>query len=129
MAHIPSPTNPPNAPKKKKAVREPNSYRLQQIPTLVLPEEEEGEEKCEWRWLRDSGHVREKYLRFNPEDIEVLDDMDLLKDMCRLYNPLLHSSQPTNFYEASYIELMLNAIHERLAAINEMFNRLSLTAL
>ena len=110
MAHIPSPTNPPNAPKKK-PVREPNSYRLQQIPTLLLPVE------AEWRWLRDSGHVRKKYLLFNPEDIEEFDDIDLLKDMCHWYNPLLHPSQPTNIYEASYLELMLNAVHERLATV------------
>ena len=114
MAHIPSPANPPNTPKKKKPVREANTYRLQQIPTLLLPEEDE---KCEWRWLRDSGHVREKYLRFNPEDIEELDDIDLLQDMCHWYNPLLHPSQPTNIYEAFYLELMLNAVHERLATV------------
>ena len=117
MDHIPSPANPPNAPKKKKPVRETNTYRLQHIPTLLLPEEEEGVEKCEWRWLRDSGYVREKYLRFNPEDIEELDDIDLLQDICHWYNPLLHPSQPTNIYEASYLEFMLNAVHERLATV------------
>ena len=117
MAHIPSLRNPPNAPKKKKTVREPNAFRLQQVPSLLLPEEEENEEKCEWRWLRDSGNVREKFLRYNPEDVEQLNNIDSLQDMCMCYDPLLHSSQPQNLYEETYLKIMLTAAQNRLAVI------------
>lgn len=108
MSHIPSLANPPNAPKKK-STRVPKPYRLQRIPPLQLPGKEE--EKAGWCFLRDSGYVREKYLRYTPEDVEEIDDLDTLTDLLHWYNP---PSQPHNFYEACYLTLMLEAVRARL---------------
>ena len=61
--------------------------------------------------LAESGYVREKFLRFTPEDAEELDDIDSILHMRELYFP---SSQPRNHYEAVYIQLVREALEARL---------------
>ena len=103
MAHIPSLSNPPNAPDKKKAAPRRN---LGEIRRLQFEEEEQ----VSWRWLVERG-VCAKFLRYNPEDIKEIDDIDTLCDIKDLYMP---SSQPHNIYEHSYCQLMVDAVDEKL---------------
>lgn len=104
--------NLPQAPMKK-AVRKPlaeRRERLDKIPKLVFPDE--GKSRWpEWRLLAESGHVREKFLRLNPEDISEIDDIDTLEHYRVLYTS---ASQPRNLYEHAYIELIIAAINDRL---------------
>ena len=101
-------TNPPNAPKKKvprKSLAERRG-RLEKIPKLQFPEDEESR-WSDWRLLADSGYVREKFLRFTPEDAEEIDDFDALLRLRELYTP---ASQPRNLYEHAYVQLVQEAI-------------------
>ena len=105
--------NPPQAPKKK-AVRESLAQRrgrLDRIPKLVFPQEEKTFRLPEWRLLGESGHVREKFLRVNPDDIEEIDDWDSLMRLRELYTP---ASQPHNVFEHAYVQLVAEAIDNRM---------------
>ena len=106
--NIPSVNNPPNAPKKKKI-----SWRsrrgLENIPKLVFPEEPQT--KPYWRVLAESGFVRQKYLRYTPEDVAEIDCIDMLDTLREWYFP---ASQPHNDFEADYLQLVLDAVNNRL---------------
>ena len=102
MSHIPSLTNPPNAPKKKKPNRRQNQNRR-----LNLDEEDET---VSWKWLADRG-VRPKFLRYNPDDVEEIDDIDTLLHIRELYLP---PSQPQSLYEHSYCTLMVESVDSKL---------------
>ena len=91
MAHIPSLSNPPNAPKKS------NRLNLR-------------EEVLSRQWLLDRG-VRPKFLQYNPEDVVEIDDIDTLLYIRDLYMP---ASQPQNLYEESYCILMVELAEEKL---------------
>ena len=105
MSHIPSLTNPPNAPKKKK---KPNR-RQNQNRRLNLDEEDDVME-VSWKWLADRG-VRPKFLRYNPDDVEEIDDIDTLLHIRELYLP---PSQPQSLYEHSYCTLMVESVDSKL---------------
>ena len=83
---------------------------LSNIPKLVLPPDEPTPEK-EWRALAQSGYVRAKYLQWTPEDVHEMDCMDTLWWLREKYQPF---SQPQNCFEARYLELMINAVNDRL---------------
>ena len=100
--------NPPKAP--KATTRMPKPYKLERIPPFHLSKKED-EKKADWRYLRDCGWVRQKFLRYNPEDVEEIDDLDLLQNMLEWYNP---QSQPRNVFEHSYIDIMRDAVQKRL---------------
>ena len=103
--------NPPQAPKKRVGLAERRG-RLTNIPKLVFPhEEEEKPERPEWRTLADSGYVRIKFLRFTPEDVAEIDDIDRLMKICDWYFP---ASQPQNLFEATYIDLVREAAEAKL---------------
>ena len=103
-------TNPSNAPKKKKTVRTPlRERRLGQVPRLRL--EEETPREPEWRVLANTGYIREKYLRWTPEDVKEIDDLDMLETLRSYYTP---ASQPQNHFEVAYFDLMLEAVNNRL---------------
>ncbi len=67
-----------------------------------------------WRVLAESGEVRDKFLRYNPEDIEEIDDADTLVHLKKCYFP---SSQPHNNFEFALCELMHEAILNRLCLL------------
>ena len=94
---IPSLTNPPNAPKKRRQRRPPQ--RLFE------------ERKPEWQVLQESGWVRAKFLRYTPEDVKEIDDYDTLMTIRDLYFP---ASQPHNVFELTYCELVRDAIDAKL---------------
>lgn len=103
MNIIPSKSNPPNAPKKPKVSKK---FRLQDIPQLKLHEEEP-----EWRILACSGQIRAKYLRYDPDDVMEIDDIEMLEKLRNWYTP---SSQPHNYYEEAYFDLMIDAVNARI---------------
>ena len=132
MNTIPSLISPPNAPKKKGDKRR---YQLDRIPKLILPPSPPAAPKkaekrksydltpipLEWdapseeaRWLAESGHVRTKYLRYDPEDVAMETDCDHLNNLWRWYFP---ASQPLNFYEECYLQIMRDAILTRLSQL------------
>ena len=94
---IPSLDNPPNAPRKRHTVSRFNV-------------ETEKDEEVSWRWLAERG-VRAKFLRYNPEDIDEIDDMDTLLVLKNFYSP---SSQPYNIYEHSYCVLIRDAVERKM---------------
>lgn len=106
--------NPPQAPRKKASLSERRG-RLHLIPKLVLPstegEEEKKNERPHWRLLQQSGYVREKYLRYTPEDVAEIDDIDTLINIREWYFP---ASQPRNLFEQTYIDLVREAAEEKL---------------
>ena len=101
---IPSLMNPPNAPKKKTLRR---SYKTEDIPKLIFP----NEEKMEYTFLASSGRVRQKFMTFTPKDVMDCHDKEWILDIQNLYTP---SGQPHNVYEEAYCEMMRNACQERL---------------
>jgi hypothetical protein len=105
----PSLANPPNAPKKPSLFKRRRGM-LSNIPKLVLPEDEPTPEK-EWRALARSGYVRPKFLLWNPEDVHEMDDWDTLMWLREKYHPF---SQPQNSFEEAYLQLMLDAINDRM---------------
>ena len=103
MSSIPSLSNPPSAPKKpKQGRRNPSNVRRLNL------EEDEGE--VSWRWLTER-NVREKFLRYNPEDIEEIGDIDFLLMLKDFYSP---SSQPLSIYEYAYCQLMTEALERKM---------------
>ena len=100
-------TNPPQAPKKVGLAER----RGHKVPKLVLPDDERKPTLPEWRALADSGWVQTKYLRYNPEDIEEIDDIDMLLQLQKWYFP---SSQPRNLFEETYLKLVLEAVNAKL---------------
>ena len=113
--------NPPQAPEKKterKSLAERRG-RLDRIPKLVFAcetsDEEEEEEKKptlpEWRKLAESGWIQPKYLRYNPDDVAEIDDIDMLLQLQKWYFP---ASQPRNLFEQTYLKLMLDAVETKL---------------
>ena len=109
MSNIPSLTKPPQAPKKKKASLAERRGRLDQIRRRLVFEENQPR-KPEWRVLAESGEVRAKFLRYNPDDVAEIDDLDFLDKLRDWYFP---SSQPHNAYEFAYCELMREAVDNR----------------
>ena len=107
--------NPPNAPKKSESLFERRS-RLHRIPKLRFPDEEEEKKTNlpEWRALRDSGYVREKFLLYTPEDVEEIDDIDFLLKIREWYFP---ASQPRNLFEETYIKLVWEMADKKLYAL------------
>ena len=65
-----------------------------------------------WTFLRDSGLVRQKYLRYNPKDVEEIEDLDVLEWLYGKYH--LPASQPQTIEEATYLALMSSRTVERL---------------
>ena len=106
-----TPTAPPAPKKKERPSLAERRGRLQNIPKLVLPDGEEKPELPEWRVLAQSGWVRAKFLRYNPEDVEELDDFEMLMKLKDWYFP---SSQPQNLFEETYCVLMREAADKKL---------------
>lgn len=112
--NVPSISNPPNAPKKKKPTLAFRREVVDRIPKLLLPEKEEATpNRPYWQILSESGYVREKYLRYTPEDIAEIDSVNLIKQIRRWYNP---ASQPRNDFESDYLRLILEAVDEHINA-------------
>ena len=108
MSNIPySASNPPNAPKKKAKAR--RSLRVD-IPTFSLPTEVKDKAQ-DWKALAESGMVHPKFLQYNPEDVLEIDDYETLMELRGWYFP---SSQPRNFFEAAYLQIMFESINNRL---------------
>ena len=104
MSHIPSLSNPPAAPKKSARAKPRDLSRIRHL-NLV-----EEEEQVSWRWLAERG-VRPKFLRYNPDDVKEIDDMETLWGIRNFYLP---SSQPQNIYEHSYCEMMVSLLDEKM---------------
>ena len=102
-----------NAPKKRPnpSLQERRRAQRENVPKLELPSDDV---KPEWKVLAESGQVREKYLRFNPENVANIDDKQFLLSLRELYFP---TSQPRCLIELSYIDLVLEAIEARLCAL------------
>ena len=65
----------------------------------------------EWLILWESGHVREEFLDFGPDDAEMVfagEDFQRLHD---LYSPL---SKARNLFERRYMQLVLDALDARV---------------
>ena len=65
----------------------------------------------EWRVLAQSGWVRDKFLRYNPEDVAEIDDMDVILQIKDWYFP---ASQPHNLFEEAYCSLMREAAEKKI---------------
>jgi hypothetical protein len=87
---------------------------LANIPKLVFPSDKPTVEK-DWRILAQSGYVRAKFLNWNPEDVHVMDDLDTLTWLREKYRPF---SQPQNCVEELYLQVMMDAINDRLCIVN-----------
>ena len=110
MSSLPySLANPPQAPKKKGPSLAERRGRLDLIPKLIFPND--NDEKKLWERLAATGFVRSKYLRWTPEDVAEMDDLDSLEHLQALYTPF---SQPRNYVESAYLEIILEAIRERI---------------
>ena len=70
-----------------------------------------------WMFLRDSGLVREKYLSYNPEDIEELEDLEVLEWLYERYR--FSPSQPQTIEECTYLSLMASCIGARLHSLRK----------
>ena len=70
-----------------------------------------------WTFLRDSGLVRQKYLSYNPEDIEEIEDLNVLTWLYSKYH--LPPSQPQTIEEGTYLALMSVTIRERLRKLEK----------
>lgn len=97
-------TNPPNAPKKRIPLRE---RRLGNVRKLTFEEPRIPE----WKVLADTGYVRRKFLRWTPEDVEEMDDLETLEMLRSYYTP---ASQPQNHFEAAYCQCIIDAVNDRL---------------
>ena len=62
----------------------------------------------------DLTKVHEEYLKYNPDDITVISDRDVLYELIDFYSP---ASCPWDD-EYAYLEIMLDAIRERLDMLN-----------
>lgn len=104
-----TPTAPiiPAAPKKLRLAE--RRGRLDNIPRLVFPED--AQPKTDWKLLAESGYVRRKFLRWTPEDVAEIDDLDKLEELRTLYTPY---SQPQNYLESAYLQLIVDAVNDRL---------------
>lgn len=100
----------PKAPTKKKPSLVDRRGLTRSIPKFILPDKP----KPEWQLLAESGRVREKFLRWTPEDVEEMDDRGTLECLKDLYSPL---SQPQNYLEEAYLLCILDAVTERLAML------------
>ena len=100
-------TTPPQAPRKKTPKKLPKC-RLDSIPKLVLPEQED------WEILLSLGGVRWKYAQYTPRDIKNCEDKDFLQFIVNAYYP---SSQPHTHIEAAYLSLMKQAAEEKLLTL------------
>ena len=103
-----------NAPKKKApnpSLQERRRARLENVPKLTLPSDDT---KPEWKVLAESGQVREKYLEYDPVNVALIGDKDLLFSLRDLYNP---ASQPRSLIELSYLEFVVEAIEARLRSL------------
>ena len=56
--------------------------------------------------------MRQKYLRYNPEDVEEIEDLNVLEWLHSRYH--LPASQPQTIEEATYLALMSSCTLERL---------------
>ena len=65
-----------------------------------------------WTFLKDTGLVREKYLTYNPEDIEEIEDLNVLEWLYAKYH--LPPGQPQTIEEYTYLALMSSCIGARL---------------
>ena len=106
MSPVFSLENPPNAPKKKTPMKV-DRWRLDRIPVLSFPDDEEKVEE-EWELLRHMGGIREKYLVYSPPDIASIRDGDFLSFLWEAY--AFPASQPRNPCEEAYLSLMRDAI-------------------
>ena len=133
MSSIPSLANPPKAPMKKDKVRPYKLHRVRDLilsPSIPAAPKKVGKKKknfdlspipLEWdmitgdgKWLADSGHVREKFLTYGPDDVRRETDRDFLTFIRELYFP---ASQPLNIHECAYLALMRDAIQSRLSQL------------
>lgn len=111
---LPSLSNPPSAPKK----RTPPLWRpwvvekIRILPSLIEEEQLRQEERREY----ETWHIRSKYLRWTPMEIERIDDRDLLHFLHQKY--AFPASQPRNEEEVAYLQLMSEAILNRLLNLN-----------
>ena len=90
----------PNAPRRSRHVCQECGQSLTRKPQTL------------WTFLRDSGLVRQKYLSYNPEDIEEIEDLNVLAWLYSKYH--LPPSQPQTIEESTYLALMSVTIRERL---------------
>ena len=74
-------------------------------------DEEENVNEPEWAFLRDCGHVRAKFLNYDPKDVDEVNDLKFLEEMKCWYFP---ASQPRNWYEETYCAMMREAITARI---------------
>ena len=114
---IPSLANPPNAPKKPSIRQRRNLSAIQPLNLEDIPEEEEearqeGRQAEFWTLLCETGQIREKFLRYVPEDIPSIKDYETLMWLRLCYSP---DSQPHTHLEHAYCRLMVEIIEKQLA--------------
>ena len=85
-------------------------------------EEDESEPKkagrrAEAAFLSETGEIREKFLRFSPEDVDEEDSCEDLHKLAELFFPC---GQPHNAYEEAYLDLMREAISARLTHLSAL---------
>ena len=95
----------PNAPRR-------NSHVCQECGQNLRPKSQ-----TLWTFLKDSGLVRQKYLSYNPEDIEELEDLDVLEWLYEKYR--FSPSQPQTIEECTYLALMSSCIGARLHSLRK----------
>ena len=105
-----STSSPPFAPKKRRERRKPNFVRLSAIRKLILEEKEK-----EWEFLLNSGKIRAKFLNYTPETVDTLEDVHFLHTLKEWYFP---ASQPRNWQEDAYCQLMREACSSRICELH-----------
>ena len=112
---IPSLTHPPNAPEKASLRKRRNLQPIRLNLDTKVEEEEEKEERGRqakfWTLLAESGHIRQKFLNYVPEDIPNISDYATLIWLKSCYSP---SSQPHTFMEHAYCQLMTELIEKQI---------------
>lgn len=113
----PSESIPPNAPKKPTIRKRRNLENIRPLNLNDVAEEVEEDGRPEgrqaefWTLLAEAGHIREKFLRYVPEDIPNITDYDTLMWLRSCYSP---SSQPHTFIEDAYCRLMLEIVEKQI---------------
>lgn len=110
---VPSLTNPPGAPKKKKVTI---LFDLEKIPKLQFPEEDAvvGFDYSSWRRTINMEMVREHFFSVLPEEVSEETDENILNWWLNLYSP---QSQPQTEDEHLYIAFICKAVRNRKAEL------------
>ena len=86
-----------------------------------MQRQEEERRRQEERRIFEKWLVQAKYLQWTPMEVDLIDDIDFLRFLHGKYK--WPASQPQNWQEETYLEIMAQAIADRLRSLNSaIFN-------